>query len=69
VLMLNCPTSGREFSTGIQIEEDCFSKLPDTVTKARCPHCGLEHAWWTREARIAEAIPSGQWVEALDRPR
>jgi hypothetical protein len=37
VLMLKCPQTGQEFSTGIYLEEDSFKRLPDTVTKAACP--------------------------------
>ena len=44
MLMLKCRTTGREFSTGIYADEESFRKLPDTVTKTLCPHCGLMHA-------------------------
>jgi hypothetical protein len=66
-LMLSCPTTGREFSTGINVDEDTFKKLPDAVTKAHCPHCGQTHNWWTREARWIDSIPPSQWVETFDR--
>ena len=55
VLMLKCPQTGRESSTGIHFEEDSFKRLPDTVTKAACPHCGQLHRWWTRDARLSDA--------------
>jgi hypothetical protein len=55
-LMLKCPTTGREFSTGIFADKETFQQLPDTVTKATCPHCGRLHSWWTREARLADTI-------------
>jgi hypothetical protein len=54
VLMLKCRTTGREFSTGIYADEETFNRLPDTVAKAACPHCGRVHSWWTREARVSE---------------
>jgi DNA-directed RNA polymerase subunit M/transcription elongation factor TFIIS len=54
VLMLTCPETGREFSTGIHTDEASFKKLPDTVTKAACPSCGQEHSWWTRQARLSD---------------
>ena len=54
MLMLKCRTTGREFSTGIYTDEETFQKLPNTVTKAACPHCGQLHGWWTREARVSE---------------
>jgi hypothetical protein len=53
VLMLKCPQTGQEFSTGIYLEEDSFKRLPDTVTKAACPHCGQVHRWWTHDARLS----------------
>jgi hypothetical protein len=43
VLVLKCPTTGREFSTGIHVEEDSLGRLPDTVAEAQCPHCGALH--------------------------
>jgi hypothetical protein len=67
VLMLKCPTTDREFSTGIEIDRDSFNKLPDTVTRAHCRYCGLTHAWWTREARWVSSIPPSQWVEKFNR--
>jgi hypothetical protein len=54
VLMLKCPTTGREFSTGIHVEEGCFKRLPDILAYAPCPHCGLRHSGWTRETRLSE---------------
>jgi hypothetical protein len=53
VVMFKCRTTGREFSTGVYVDEETFKKLPDTVTKAACPHCDRVHAWWTREARVS----------------
>jgi hypothetical protein len=56
VLMLKCPQTSREFSTGIHIDEESYKRLPDTVTKAACPHCGQLHSWWTREARLSDRM-------------
>jgi predicted RNA-binding Zn-ribbon protein involved in translation (DUF1610 family) len=56
VLMLKCPQTGREFSTGIPIDDASFKRLPDTVTKVACPHCGQLHSWWTREARLSATV-------------
>jgi hypothetical protein len=52
-LMLTCPTTKREFSTGICVDEDSFKRLPNTVTKTVCPHCRQLHSWWTKEARLS----------------
>ncbi len=55
VVMFKCPTTGRDYSTGIHIDEDGFKKLTNTVTRAACPHCGKIHSWWTSEARLSES--------------
>jgi len=60
VVMLKCPQTGREFSTGIYLEEDSFKRLPDTVTKATCPHCGKLHSWWTHDARLSHRSEATQ---------
>jgi predicted RNA-binding Zn-ribbon protein involved in translation (DUF1610 family) len=60
VLMLTCPATGREFSTGIHVEQDSFERLPDTASKAQCPHCGAWHSWRTHEARLGDRIAPSQ---------
>jgi hypothetical protein len=60
VLMLNCPTTGREFSTGIYVEAESFLRLPDTVTKSACPHCGLLHNWWTPGSAFGQSGGGGE---------
>jgi hypothetical protein len=51
-LVIKCPITGHEFSTGIQIEEDSLERLPEIMAKSRCPHCGGDHVWWTRESHL-----------------
>jgi hypothetical protein len=58
LLMVKCPTSGREFSTGIQIEEEDLERLPEIMAESRCPHCGGNHVWWTRESRVVDEVPN-----------
>ena len=63
VLLVLCPTTGREFSTGIQLDEVTFRMLTGTLCTAFCPYCRAEHRWTPREARFAEMIPAAQWIE------
>jgi uncharacterized protein (DUF427 family) len=65
VLLVSCPETGREFSTGIQLDEVTFRMLTATLSTAYCPYCGTEHRWTPREARLAEAIPPREWVESF----
>jgi hypothetical protein len=57
VLMIRCPNTGRDISTGIETDAASFSQVGDVLAHSRCPLCGLEHAWWKREAWLSE--PSG----------
>jgi hypothetical protein len=68
VILVTCPNSGRDFSTGIQVEEDDFRNLPDPSIKSHCPHCGQEHQWRPSQARLIDALPATQWVESFARP-
>jgi hypothetical protein len=57
IVMIRCPTTGREISTGIETDAASFAAVPDVLAHSPCPWCGLEHAWWKREAWLCE--PSG----------
>jgi hypothetical protein len=52
IVVITCPHSGQDVSTGIEIDEASFAKLPDVLVRSRCPQCGMQHAWWTREAKL-----------------
>ena len=49
VLMVACPVTGKELSTGISTDEETYSILPNIATKATCPYCGQVHRWWPKE--------------------
>jgi hypothetical protein len=59
ILLIKCPHTGRPISTGIELDPDTFAALPDILSYLTCPECGLQHAWWTRDAWLDEAIESG----------
>jgi|GEM_PF-549761 len=45
VLLIKCPTTGREFSTGIQVDEETLARVPQEFTHTHCPHCKAQHSW------------------------
>ena len=51
---IKCPHTNRPISTGIETDPESFAHLPDTLSHAKCPECGLEHAFWTREAWLED---------------
>jgi len=57
VLMLRCPMSDRNFSTGIEIDPNGFKLMSDAIRIARCPYCQQEHSWRPYDAWMMESIP------------
>ena len=53
-VMIRCPRTDRAVSTEIETEPSVFSRLPDIAGRMRCPACGAEHVWTTRDAWLAE---------------
>src|SRR5262249_22291031 len=54
VLLIKCPVTGKEVSTGIETDEHSLELMPDTVAQSACPHCGSDHAWSKFDARLSE---------------
>ena len=50
VVMVRCPNTGRERSTGIEMDAATFSQLPDVRSNMKCPT--------TREAWLGDPAPS-----------
>jgi hypothetical protein len=67
VLMLQCPTTGRVFATGVNTDKATFDQIPDTISTARCPHCGQAHPWRPADARLLDFVPPSLWVENAER--
>jgi hypothetical protein len=49
-LLIRCPQTGKEVSTGIETDSANYALFPDALVYTHCPHCGLKHAWWHRDA-------------------
>ena len=62
LLMLRCPMTDRNFSTGINTDSERLRLIPDTRIAAHCPYCGQEHPWGPRDAFLAESIPLGEQI-------
>ena len=57
VVMVRCPNTGRELSTGVEMDAATFERLPDIRSQIRCPVCSLDHTWATREAWLGNPAP------------
>jgi hypothetical protein len=58
ILMVRCPSTGHELSTGIEMDAATFAKLPDILSQMKCPACGLDHNLSTRDAWLGNPVPS-----------
>jgi hypothetical protein len=56
VIMIRCPETGSEISTGIECEDDDFRRLPFVITQTTCPSCGREHRWSKSDAWLNDGI-------------
>jgi len=54
VLKVRCPETGREVSTGIEIDPESFASLPDKLPVSNCPVCGLDRVWLKCDARFVQ---------------
>ena len=64
ILKVRCPETGREVSTGIEIDPQSFAALPDKLPVSNCPLCGLDHAWLKCDARFVEDPSASSLPEA-----
>jgi hypothetical protein len=62
VLMVRCPNTTQEVSTGIEIEAESFATLPDKLVASQCPLCGFEPVWLKCDARFIKE-PSTQELD------
>jgi uncharacterized C2H2 Zn-finger protein len=60
---IRCPRTGRQVSTGLELDEATWDSLPVVLSRMTCPSCGAEHVWSKTYARYVTtkdpAIPAG----------
>ena len=63
VMLIKCPKTGLDLSTGILTDIVTFSRIPQVPSQTACPHCGSVHFWMPRETKLVETIPPRDWIE------
>ena len=53
-LMIKCPKTGCEISTGIQMDRSTFQSMPVFFARTLCPICQTQHEWFARAAWVQE---------------
>jgi hypothetical protein len=64
IVMIRCPKTGREISTGMEADATSFSATPVFFARSYCPICRTEHEWFAKEAWVCDSPP----VHAQEQP-
>ena len=54
MVMVKCPQTGQAIPTGIEADRESFARSAVFFARTRCPLCRADHAWFAREAGVAE---------------
>jgi hypothetical protein len=58
VVMIKCPKTGREISTGITTDRVRFNSTPVFFASTYCPICRATHEWFAKDAWVCETVPT-----------
>jgi hypothetical protein len=59
-VMVKCPDTGRDISTGIVADRASFNATPVFFARVYCPLCQVEHEWFAKEAWVCDS--ESQWA-------
>jgi hypothetical protein len=59
-VMVKCPDTGRDISTGIVADRESFNATPVFFARVYCPLCQAEHEWFAKEAWVCDS--ESQWA-------
>jgi hypothetical protein len=57
IIWIVCPTTGKDASTGIETDEESFSRLAGFTLTFTCPVCREDHSWQDMRGQLLEPQP------------
>jgi hypothetical protein len=57
VVMVKCPYTGHDISTGMVADRPTFNAMPVFFARVDCPMCGKIHEWFARQAWVCDGEP------------
>ncbi len=66
IVMVKCPDTGRDISTGIVADRASFNATPVFFARVFCPMCRSEHEWFAKEAWVCDSDPFAPPPARLD---
>ncbi len=52
MVVIQCPKTGKEVNTGVDLDSVSFEAAPLTNNKFQCPVCGEFHTWDKKDAKL-----------------
>ncbi len=49
-VMIKCPTTGKDVSTGMSMDQQSFQTATLSNNSVRCSACGKDHVWNKKDA-------------------
>jgi hypothetical protein len=63
IVMVKCPRTGRNISTGIVADRDSFNATPVFFARVFCSVCRSEHEWFAKDAFVCDAVGDAEPAE------
>jgi hypothetical protein len=57
IVMVKCPDTGRDISTGIVADRASFNATPVFFARVFCQICQTEHEWFAQQAWVCDSEP------------
>jgi hypothetical protein len=54
VIMIRCPQTGRDISTGVEMDTVEFQRAPVFFSRVQCQECDREHEWFAQDAWVCD---------------
>lgn len=55
IVMIKCPRTERDISTGIVADRASFNAAPVFFARVHCPMCRTEHEWFAKDAWVCDS--------------
>ncbi len=55
MVMIRCPNTKREISTGIETDRETFLSKPVFFRRTYCPLCRTTHEWFAKDAWVCDS--------------
>jgi hypothetical protein len=67
IILVKCPQTGRAISTGMEMDQSRFNRIPVFFGRTFCPTCRKDHEWFARDAWVWEPRPDAR-ISGLQPP-